>query len=253
MRRIILSLNNNPTYTGFWPIVSKVWRKFGFEPTLAFLGSEKERRELRLDEHGEVVILDPSFGVKRADRDWRVTWGLFYAASLFPEDTCMTHGIDQIPLSRYFEALFGYEGKYVVGLSDGYKSEKIFPSSHHVGLGGMFKSALGIEDKWEDEVLKTEKYAIDNLPSFQPPFFNARTFWGLDEIRTSDLLRENPVAELIKGFSHEILFKNRLDRGGRLEYNDERLARGDYSEIHCPRPVHAHLDYINNLISKIPC
>jgi len=41
--RVILSVDNNPTYRVFWNIVSKIWKeKFNINPTLFFHGTEKE-------------------------------------------------------------------------------------------------------------------------------------------------------------------------------------------------------------------
>ncbi|TXH14394.1 MAG: hypothetical protein E6R03_09355 [Hyphomicrobiaceae bacterium] len=231
--------------------MAKVWRGFGFEPTLSFLGTESERKELRLEEHGEVVTLDPSFGARRAVRDWRVTWGLFYAASLFPVDICMTHGIDQIPLSRYFDSLFLCPDKYVVGLADAYGSDSIFPSSHHVAVGELFKSELEVENRWEDEITKVEKYGEEHKSEFSLPFFDQRTFWGLDEIRSSSLLLRSPSADLKQGIFHSVLRQNRLDRGTSLHYDPRRLLEGGYSEIHCPRPILPHTRYIETLLSGI--
>ena len=41
--RVILVLNNNPKYTFFWSVVSKVWKNnFNIKPTLVFNGTQKE-------------------------------------------------------------------------------------------------------------------------------------------------------------------------------------------------------------------
>ena len=52
--RVILVLNNNPTYTHFWKVVSKVWKNnFNIKPTLIFNGTQKE---LCVDQNGGLYL-----------------------------------------------------------------------------------------------------------------------------------------------------------------------------------------------------
>lgn len=248
--RIIFCLNNNPTYTGFWNINSRIWaEKYDLKPTLFFVGEEEEFNSLNLSKNfGEVFFLpnlkqDLTNGSKR---NWIVTWSLFYGiAKFFPDDVCLTSGIDQIPLGNHiFELANKYSNKYLISFSDAYNNrEDLFPSSHHIASGIDFKNIFEISDNWEEEILKVyasrEKYKTIN-----------QDFWGLDEAYSSEMIikKRSDNIVLVKDFFSD--WSNRRIDGRRngMSYNRDLLKSGFYSELHALRPYEQYKSQIDDII-----
>lgn len=246
--RIIFCLNDNDIYTSFWNKVSEVWaRAFNIKPTLFFVGSEENLTKHNLStKYGEIYFLPKKFlNKKNVKRDWSVTWALFYGATMFPNDVCITSGIDQIPLGEHiFENLKEISNdSYVICFSDAYRTPNLFPSSHHVAKGSMFKEIYNIDDDWGNELEKVyNKHSLYKLEWDD---------WGLDEAYSSELLlQKKSTHNLIfwKGFFHNIWVPRRLDRCIQLNYDIDLLQRGWYSELHSPRPYEEYKDYINTVI-----
>lgn len=245
--RILFCLSDNPYYADYWEFTSKVWRnKFGAKPTLLFYGNPSK---VSINEKcGEVIYL-PFVDEVSVDknRDWACTWGLFYGATLFPEEVCMTSGIDQIPLSdRFLQEIssYDYEKDYVVGFADAYgHNPATFPSSHHVAKGRIYKKALSIDDDWETEVKKVfrNRNKYSNLLS---------GFWGLDEAYSSELLFQYP--NLVRKLNMKDFASRRVDRSGDLTINTSKLVKGEYSEIHGPRPFSQYKKYLDIIYDLIP-
>ncbi len=244
MNRVIFCLNNNPTYKGFWEINSKVFRHMGYVPTLIFYGTDKDRQELSLEEHGEVITLPSVTGLDGGGRNWAVTWGLFYGASLFSCCKVMTHGIDQIPLSNYFKRLFDncYTDKYYVGFADAYRRKDLFPSSHHIAFGAKYQEVFNIDRSWEQELKKVHEFGKQTMSG---------DLWGLDEAYSSAILNRREDIVFVKDLFFNFVVPNRLDRSGNLTPNIDKLRNGGYSEIHCPRPYLSHKTLIDSIINEI--
>lgn len=248
--RVILALSDNLLYEGFWEYSSKFWKnKFGVKPTLFFYG---EPRHIKFDETcGEVFYLPFVEEVSlNPNRDWACTWGLFYGASMFENEICMTCGIDQAPLSyTFFDSVknYNYDTDYVVGLSEAYNNDKWFVSSHHIAKGKIFKEALQIDDKWENEVKKVFAYRNN-----YGQMYGGNDYWGLDELYSSDKLSSYAGLKKHRGL-YNYLYHNRLDRGYNLNLDLEKLKHGGYSEIHCPRPYKHHQVFLETVYEHTPC
>jgi hypothetical protein len=248
--RAILVLSDNPLYEGFWEYSSKFWaNKFGIKPTLFFYGEEKR---IKVDKTiGEVYNLPFVESVcVNPNRDWTCTWGLFYGASMFPDETCITCGLDQAFLSdKFFKEISGYdfEKDYVVGLSDAYNRDDWLVSSHHVAKGRIFKEALSIDGDWKTEVEKvfSSRHKYGDM-------YGGGDFWGLDELYSSEKLTAYPNLKKHKNF-FQYLRDNRLDREINLSVNLERLQSGGYSEIHCPRPYKNYSEFLETIYQNAPC
>lgn len=250
--RAIMVLSDNPIYEGFWEYSSKFWsNKFGIKPTLFIYGDFKK---IKIDYNaGEVYKLNYVADVSvNSERDWACTWGLFYGASQFANEVCMTCGIDQAPLSNKFLndlEKYDYEDNYVVGFSDGYcdlnTRQKVYPSSHHVAKGKTYKRVYNIENVWENEVRKVfqhrNNYAGTN-----------HDFWGLDEAHSSFLLQSEPnLIQHVSNFNTNYL-PYRIDRGNNMSYNKELLKSGYYLEVHANRPFAQHKDVLEEIYNLTP-
>ena len=249
--RVILGLNNNKTYTGFWNPISYIWKtQYNITPTLMFVGTEKQIKENNLsNKYGDIIVL-PIINevVVNPNRDWSTTWAFFYGTTLFSDDICMICGIDQCPLSNIFKDLVEEyaDDKYVVTFSDAYLTGVTFPSSHHVAKGALFKEILEIDDDWELELKKifSLKHTYD-LPD--------NDFWCLDEVHSSAMLKKssNPNIIFAQKFLHQWT-EFKIDRSGRsIDYNLNKLKSGYYSEIHMPRPYELNKPYIDKLIENL--
>lgn len=246
--RILFCLNNNPTYINFWNINSKIWKlKYNIKPTLLYIGAKEEIKKLNLlEEHGEIIVL-PKIDEDLCNgslRQWYITWALFFGASLFENEVCMTSGIDQIPLSNIFlEKISDIEqNKYIIGFADAYGRKDLFPSSHHVAKGKYFKNKYEILNNWHEEVYKV--YSHKNKYNFL-----YEGYWGLDEAYSSEmLLKNNDNIHYINNFFHPLWTKKRIDRDHGLKYDIKLLSNGWYSELHSPRPYELYSQQIDNII-----
>jgi len=267
--RVIFCLTNNENYIDFWNYISKVYKnKFNVIPTLFFSGTNEEFLNLvqtnRLSlENGEIILLPRIKNIEyNKNLDWTCTWGLFYGASLYPNDVCMLSGIDQIPLnSIFFEKIkeLNPRKNYIIGFADAYDNLKnnygdiVYPSSHHVGLGKSFKFIFNIKNSWNEELqqifLHKKLCPEDN-------------YWGLDELYSSHMIKQH----IDSGNYCNILFLNdfkknwasgRIDRAnGSIYLTDnilEDIKNGKYTEYHSTRPfnTNSNMELLYNYIPTI--
>lgn len=272
--RVIFCLTYNENYIDFWNYISKIYKnKFNTIPTLFFSGTDEEFLTLiqskRLSsENGEIVYLPRVEGIEfDKNLDWSCTWGLFYGASLYPNDVCMLSGIDQIPLnSFFFEEIKKIDPRknYIIGFADAYNNsitnaygDIVYPSSHHVGLGKSFKSIFNIKNTWKEELKSV--YSHKNICT-------VNNCWGLDELYSSHMINKH----INSGNSCNIFFLNdfiknwaskRINRlNGSINLTDDLLKnikKGNYSEYHSTRPFSTNLnmdllyEYIPNTTNEV--
>lgn len=244
INRVLVCLNANPSYVGFWNKVSVVWRLlFNVTPTLIFVGTEEQVKELGLsDTYGEIHVLPPDPVTANDSFSWDVTWGLFYGATLFPDDVCMTCGIDQIPLGStmfWDEVSEVEEDKFIVGFGNAYGHNEWYPSSHLVAKGKKFKEIFNITSDFRTEIRKVEEWGNKHRS----------VAWGLDEWYAGSLLKHHPDCVFLDIFNE--WRGARLDRAGRQEYDTTKLINYEYSELHSPRPYEDHAEYIDTIINKV--
>ena len=264
--RVIFGLNENPLYADFWNIVSKVWAEvYKVTPTLAFVGPKSSIKKLNLsEEYGEIYQIDPT----ETNDKWEVTWSPFYLSTLFPDDVCMTSGIDQLPLGNtlFFDAVSKVEDdKLFVGFANGYfKSPPPHPrymSSHLVGKGRIFKEVFSIGDNFDAEIKKIKSTphirrrarGRRRKPNRQKKHYNT-PFWGSDEKYASPFLNRSSkvvFSDLYSTWKEKKL--NRAQQGdkGTLQYDLEALKNNAYSEIHMPRPYCEHKEYLDKLVGDL--
>lgn len=264
INRVIFPLNNNKNYTSYWNVFGEVWRDhFHIKPTMVFVGTQSELESNNFDQTiGDIIRLDPVNEVIEKFPDWSVTWSIFYVASLFENDVCITHGIDQLPLSNYFFTQVEkiQDNKLIVGFGDAYatygpdilgyyntQTKVMYPSSHLVGKGALFKSIYQIDDSWETEIKKVysnkSRYLLKNK-------YYANSSWGLDECYSSELISKYDQSYIeYFDFFWKIWHPRRIDRGGQnLNYSCDLIKLGYYSELHSFRPYESHKHIIDNII-----
>jgi hypothetical protein len=267
--RVILAVDNNPTYTIYWNIVSKVWfDKFGIKPTLIFYGDEPdfEKNNFIFNDF-EYKLLNPIPEISDPSPNWVVPWLLFWGASQYPNEVCLLCGIDQIPTSNFFfEKIKNYDDdKFIIGFSDAYKTytketlgyfntqtNSMYPSSHLVGKGSLFKKIFDIDKNYKIELKKVfdskEKYYLNNK------FYKESKLWGLDECYGSDKISQYQDQ---KNLVYLDIFWNywhprRIDLNGNInsDFNLELLKNGHYSELTC-KGYDKYSDKINLVLNSI--
>ena len=258
--RVVVCLNNNPTYTGFWNVVSKVWRVgFDIQPTLAFLGTQEEVDALGLkDTYGDIVLVPPCEDViVDPTLEWSVSWALFWVMSKYSDDVCMSCGIDQIPICNdlFYRKLDTVpDDNLFIGLGNAYGHNRWYPTSHQVAKGKTFKEIYNIEDDWFDEVRKVYSKA--------GVLTNTKNLWGLEEAY---------AGTIITGLFEPFKYEDRVvinDYSAWLEWNGRRLTRNlggspvplwtkegvnnqQYTELHSPRPYEQYQTFIDELVEVI--
>jgi hypothetical protein len=247
--KVIIAVDDNPTYVSFWNVVSPIWSEiFKIQPVLIFNGTTDEFNNLGFNvKENEFFIVNKIPNVSESRPDWAVTWSLFWGASKFENDVCMLTGIDQIPLGTFFfEQIEKFSNDdFVVGFSDAYRTytknslgyfntntNVMYPSSHLVGKGKMFKEIFEINDLWDEEITKV--HSCKDLY-----FLNCRSYpgklWGLDECYSSDKIvsyeNKNKIHHLDIFWNY--WYKNRIDLSVFPENNIEfeKLKSGFYSEL----------------------
>jgi hypothetical protein len=256
--RVLLATNNNPTYYEFWNPLSKLYKThFDIQPTLIFSGSEEELRSIDLStKYGDVIRQDI---VSSKNVQWTTTWLPFYYTKLFPNEVCLTNGIDQIPLGSEFliDIIKGIsQDKYVMLIDNAYQisSGEIdwrlggkCPSAYHVAKGSVFNSVYKFSDTFQEEIAK-----IESLP-LQPMWEN---YWGLDEAYSSNVLFQKQHDLDIIGLSRfeTLLDGKRIDCHRELEvpFDVSALQNNMYVECHACRPYSKHYLYLDDLINNIP-
>ena len=262
--RVIFPLNNNKNYTGFWNAFGRVWRDhFRITPTMMFVGTEEELISNNFDcSIGDIIRLEPVPEVAEQYPDWSVTWSIIYGASLFENEICMTHGIDQLPLSSYFfdAAKEVEDNKFIVGFGDAYKNYDaktlgyyntvtniMYPSSHLVGSGATFKSIYNVETEWTKEIIKVyntkSRYLLKNK-------YYPNSSWGLDECYSSELISKYDQSLVVYfNFFWSFFNPRRIDRGGQnLNFSCDLIKSGYYSELHSSRPYSRYQSQIDGVI-----
>lgn len=265
--RVILPLNDNKNYTEFWNIFGPVWKnKFKIIPTMIFVGTQEQLDSNNFNkELGDIIRLDPIPEVVETYPDWSVTWSIIYGATLFPDDVCLTHGIDQLPLSNFF---FDHisdidKSKFVVGFADAYLgytpqtlgyfntvTNVMYPSSHLVGLGSTYKKIYNTDESWRNEIIKV--YNLKNQYLLKNCYYS-NSSWGLDECYSSECIsRYNQTDIVLLDIFKRHWHPRRIDRGGQnLNFDIDLLKQGYYSELHAFRPYSANAELVNKIIEYI--
>jgi hypothetical protein len=224
--KVIIAVDDNPTYVSFWNVVSPIWSEiFKIQPVLIFNGTTDEFNNLGFNvKENEFFIVNKIPNVSESRPDWAVTWSLFWGASKFENDVCMLTGIDQIPLGTFFfEQIEKFSNDdFVVGFSDAYRTytknslgyfntntNVMYPSSHLVGKGKMFKEIFEIH---KDVYIYNSLDFIDTILSI----FIAVYISGVSTVKEKlvnildNIIPNNQAGQVVNNFIKKVL---NLDNG----------------------------------------
>jgi len=257
IERVILSSNNNPLYYHFWNPLSKVYfTKFGIMPTLVWFGTEKEVSELGLsDEFGEIIICQANANYPIP---FQTTWALFYHTLFYPNEVCLTIGIDQVPLSGMFiKDMISHitDEHYIMQIADAYMPHhwtiegSASPTAYHIAKGETFNKIYQFEDTFEKEI---EKLCNSGVKAF---WEDTSGRWGIDETYSSHKLRQyrDSGGKIVSMANFGLLVERRIEceRHKEMPFDAERLKQGWYSESHLCRPFTNHTEYITKMFNLI--
>lgn len=247
--RVIFVWDGAQSYSSCWELVSRLYsEKLGVRPTLFFVSSGTPPRS----SCGDVWQLPPLPEMVTPGRNVLPTLAFLWGPCRFPDEVCMTSGIDQIPLSgRFLESLADVPAsELVIGFGGAppyrdFESRfgcRYYPSSHLAGLGSAFQSVLRLPDRWEDA-------AREIWNSEYPTAWENR--WGLDEAFFSHRLNESNAPHVVfptPWFADWVA--RRLDRSAAWAVDESKLLSGWYSEMHMSHPPSTlELQIVNRLLS----
>ena len=238
--KVLLGVDDNPTYAAFWPIVSRFWReRIGIEPVLLRVTSQLA--EPRLDAYGQIITLPVVAGISTALQAQVVR---MYGTGLFPDETCLISDLDMLPLSRgYFhDNLQPYgPGQLVVFSGDAYDRdpyrEQRCQMCYVAGLGRELQTVFRAQQTFADFVRglaglqlgwQTDEYHLGRCLKAPGSIEVVRLSRGFNELGLIDRDRPqvfNPVARRVP---------RRIDRG-RWVYLLDLIACDYYVDAHLPR------------------
>jgi hypothetical protein len=258
IENVILTVDSNPDYRGFWPYVAEHWwTKFEIKPILMHCFREDQQVNPVPDPgvpYGEIFLCHPSDVPWGHFLDWRTTlaylWGAAKAGGSGHRIIC---GIDQILLSpeilRLAEA--APDDKLFLGQSDAYSaanfkgpsSFEYVPSAYVSGSRGLFEDLLEIrEDNWADFCRRV----YHGRNSWVGAWAGSpdKILWGTDEAYLSCCVSYNQHrVQRNDGFFWGQLFPKIIDRalpGFGAAIDVMKLRRGEYSQVHASRPFHSN-------------
>jgi hypothetical protein len=250
--KVIMSCNDDPFYSDYWPIVSKVWKvKMGIDPVLVYFGDASKMST----EYGTVVEMEKLDDVPMHTQ---AQWGRFWYTQFEPETMWLISDIDMMPLSKeYFvnsiEAVpreiepivhFNTNIEYSSD-REGWDIESP-PAAHETYLPTCYSAGSGKIRKESLDLVPSFKESIENLKWKENVYDHAPngvvcSHWYAEESYQEDKLKEWIAMHPDRFFSvvrPNGYCSNRLDRGHGVmpEWNKEALQSGVYMDFHMPRP-----------------
>jgi len=259
-----MSVNYNPTYFQFIPVVMSAWRKFGFDPVLTLVTNKKESEWAWMKDYAEIR----PFKI-RTDIDEGVWTKVARFYSYFDEGTkqCISD-IDLIPLKKeYYDKLFTYPDDKLVVSDNPYIHPSLrgkppseipeylqFAGCYLVATGALWKEIMNPDNLDDEGMFNSYKgvWRFEPTEDITKPYdkFSEDTLmarlvynWTPDKTKIKFLNRGfcpigNPFA------------LNRIDRG-KWTFIQENLDRGEYIDSHCLRPIEGNISRIAPLIESI--
>ena len=226
--KVIMSCNDNPFYSDYWPVVSRVWKeKIGVEPVLVYFGDASKLSQ----EYGTVVEMEK---IESVPIYTQAQWGRFWYTQFEPETMWLISDIDMLPMNRdYFvtsvvdmpreiepyvhyntNAEFNQEIEEWKLVGDCIHGGVCIPTCYSAGSGKLRKEMLDLVPSLEDSInnLKWE----ENDYNHAPDGVNGCAHWYAEEAyqgeKTKEWIASNPdkffTVNRPGGFC-----SNRLDRG----------------------------------------
>jgi|TARA_B110001454_G_scaffold218290_1_gene245860 hypothetical protein len=253
--KIITSVNDNPTYRDFLPLVSLAWEKlFNLRLTVGYITTKNpsDPDVLNLSNHADIKVFPPISGVD-AGVQAKVTRMYLASSRELANENCMIVDVDMIPLSAEVLEVF-----------------KDCPEDHLAKWGHDHPSFLNPPNigKWPMD--RTTAKGVTFREIINPKNLNyndlIKSWRGLHKHGKEDVSLpfgqfsdESLLRLLYEGWgkrdanTHEIsrlklekkILSRRLDRAYPWMWNNlkEKLKQKAFIELHGIRPLHPNLNY----------
>ena len=248
MIRAIVSSNDNPMYLDFWPIVAKVWKSFGIQPTLAYIGKRDAIFDSIDKTIGDVYQFESLCNTSENVSD------ALYAQCVrlllpvaFPNDTCIVSDIDIIPMNKKF---FLDPMKLPLDTFINYNSNH--PDCPDDQIMMCYVAATG---KTFSEIFGAKTTLdIPAIVSKWNTMYNGEKKWFTDQLNLHKhvglWLQKND--NNIKRYKQLGLYNTevRIDREN-WGYDEQLVKDGFYMDAHCLRPYKENKEEIDKLINLL--
>ena len=261
LTKIITSINDNPTYRDFVPLVSKVWAKlFGLELIIGYVTDKAEDHPTvkALESYGDLRLFSPLEGVDSGVQA-KVTRLALASSEEFVDENCMIVDIDMVPLTREVLDVFdevpdnkfvkwGYDHPAFIGTVDAGK----WPMDRTAAKGSLFKEIINPEGLAYEKLLSSWKHLRRyGKESILLPFndFSDESLlrllyedWGKKETHTYPLSRLKLEDQMLC---------RRLDRAQpqMWENLEEKLKDNVFIEVHGIRPLKDNIDSYKEILN----
>lgn len=239
IQKVIHSSNSNPLYLDFWPIVSKVWKRFfNIEPILLYLNDNPDVNIS--SEFGPVVRINP---LPNIPIELQTLWIRYWFPLTDPECVFMISDIDMIPLSKkYFvDNISNYSDDCYLHINPCIDTYGLIPSCYHIAKGKKFEQVLQLDDFFEKDITK--------VMNFDTSYSNG---WFNDEKYAT-----HKINEYLKSNNDLILIPrdggqngHRIDRSF-WRYDSNLLKQQFYYDSHSIRPYTDFKEHIDSLCETL--
>lgn len=253
LNKIILSCNEDETYSEFWEPTAWAYRKMFPEVSihLAFLTnrSEDDPKVMEMRKFGEVTLFRPLDDIPQAGQAKMLR---FILASTMGSLVCYIDDIDLIPLRADFitsKLEKRPEGVLLCVGGEVYGMNGCYPVSQMTAEGHVWKKLINPKNLPVDDLLKSwkDKAQFDhreNINIWEPDMTN--DYYFSDERLLRRLYFESPVPkiEIQRGYDDYLMAT--IDRHTYDEDKDiwnfdlQRLKDGKFVNVHAVRPFKKH-------------
>ena len=226
-KHIVLSVNANPDYLYYTPLVCWAWRKFGWNPVVFYEGPITEAAKFVFDISGITPILLKLQDGYRSDTITQVS--RLYGACVVESGYLMSSDIDMIPLSDFWQ--FNPEEITVWGHDlTGFTHYPIC----YIGMTAeRWREVMGLPSSDYDTLIRRD---LDTLPQAKDPDFYKYWFSDQDLItsridQTTFQVKHHHRGQYPNGFA-----RGRVDRG------DWHLQHSQFIDCHALRDCYKRSD-----------
>ncbi len=256
INQIILSTNEDPTYSTFWPAVSYAYKKMFPECTihLAFLTDREENDPLvqEFRTHGKVTLFRP---VKDIEEFGQAKMIRFILASEQGDDVCYIDDIDLFPLVKSFitdKTDKRPAGKLLCVGGEVYQNNGCYPVSQITAEGYVFKKFINPNNLSYPDLIHSfvGNVMFDRREDIKIELDFAKDNYFSDErlIRKLRTINPVPVFEQPRGYSD--FLDATLDRYA-WEVNADKLKNHGYVNAHGIRPYSKNVEEYKPLLEYI--
>jgi len=250
--KVIFAVDDNPHYSGLWPIVSEIcFKKLGILPVLFHITDEES--DFLKDEYGLVKKVKKLSDIDTGKQSQIIRmWGTRY----FPDEVCIVGDIDMLMFNReYFvDQVSKYsEDDLVIYCSDAYDSARSecvgiytnrYSLPYNAATGKTFNRILDTDCEFDEYIRRVLNAGFPDFDS--------------DEMYYSHCVDNKNhgvnVIKLKRGYYTKFQCPRRIDRVNDSvfnKYEDRLISNGYYVDCHLARPESKYRNEINLLKNKI--